>query len=159
MQTQEDVDGDARSQGHDNVEESLVTSGLEWRPDMVLPQGHSYGWRRTEAKSAKIPTFICQVCSGGLAWWYWAWRSPYVKDTCTDGLWSRRRCCHRLKWPGGDNALDQDLAMASYENDTTVHVSYVIPKPKNGVFKMIKARSFNKERFDGKITSMVAGMF
>ena len=82
------------------VVETLVTSGRVWRPGMVLPQGRSYDWRWTEAKSAKIPTVICQGCSGGLAWWYQAWRFPYVKDTRTDGRRSRRRCCHRLKWPG-----------------------------------------------------------
>ena len=111
MQTQEDVAGDARSQVQDHVVVTLVTSGQEWRPGVVLPQGRSYGWRRTEAKSAKIPTSICQGCSGGLAWWYQAWRSPDVKDTRTDGQRSRRKSCHRLKWPGGDNALDQNLAM------------------------------------------------
>ena len=155
MQNQECV---GWCQGQDNVEESLVTSGRVWRPGRMLPQGRSYGWRWTEAKSAKIPTVICQGCSEGLAWWYQAWRCYNVKDTRTDGRRSRRRCCHRLKWPGGDNALDQDLAMDSHEYNAKVHVSYAYPKPKRGVFVFIKTRSF-KEGVAGKTTSSARECF
>ena len=52
--------------------------------------------------------------------------------------------------------MDQDLATDNYDYDAAVHVSYVIPQPKIGVFK---AKSFIKERFTGKITSMARGMF
>ena len=137
MQNQECV---GWCQGQDNVEESLVTSGRVWRPGRMLPQGRSYGWRWTEAKSAKIPTVICQGCSEGLAWWYQAWRCYNVKDTRTDGRRSRRRCCHRLKWPGGDSVLDQGLAKDNQMYNATAQEVYNVTGPNYEVFMFFKAR-------------------
>ena len=75
------------------VEKALVTLGQEQRPSRMLPQGRSYGWRWTEATSAKCPTLIWVKSSIVLAWWYQAWRSV---DTRTDTLRSRlQRSCHR----------------------------------------------------------------
>ena len=139
------------------VLETLVTNGQVWRPGRVLPQGRSYGWRWTEAKRAKIPTFICQrCCSGGLAWWYQAWRFPEEKDTRTDGRRSRRRCCHRLKWPGGDSVLDQGLAKDNQMYNATAQEVYNVTGPNYEVFMFFKARRIG---LAGKITFVAAGMY
>ena len=97
MQTQDqDVAGDARSQGQDYVEEALVFIGRVWRPGRRSSKGHNSGWRRTRAKRSQGPHVhlpreqrrASLVVSG-------VGSLDEDQDALPDGQGSRPRSCHR----------------------------------------------------------------